>query len=128
MRLGIGYTMESFKTLHCKGGINMDRWVIMNTKKRMTFEEAVIWFARDCTVVYGIRISERGAHEPVYILGASGHYGNIGSQVNYVTDTGNRYGGKGTISIVDEIQVKNGSYKSNGYLNLKEKRRIWVFK
>lgn len=106
----------------------MDRWVIMNTKKKMTFEEAVIWFSRNCTVIKGIRISERGAYESVYILGASAHYGNIGSQVNYVSDTGNGYGGKGKINIVDEIQVKNGTYRSNEDIDLREKRTIWVFK
>lgn len=106
----------------------MDRWVIMNTKKTATLEEAVIWFGSDCTIIQGLRKSERGALKPVYILGGTAHYGNVGDKVGYVTDTGRGYGGKGTIHIENEMNVTGNILIGNPIYSKIQKREIWVFK
>lgn len=106
-----------------------NKWVIMNTKKKMTITEAIVWFgSRNSTLIECQRHSERGLVESIYVIGASSNYGKIGETVDYITDTGKGYGGKGRIKITGIANVHNGAIKNDGYFNMYMKKPIWVFK
>ena len=46
-----------------------NKWVIMNTKKKMTITEAIIWFgSRNSTLIECQRHSERGLVESIYVI------------------------------------------------------------
>lgn len=106
----------------------MGRWVIMNTKKKMTLEEAIKWFEYDCTIIQATRYSDRGTVDKIYILGAVGNYVKNSYNVEYVTDTGNGYGGRGTLQLEGIANYINNRFTTGDNLNLKQKRTIWVFK
>ena len=114
----------------------LNRWVMRNTKQKMNIHQAIEWFNSDkMTIIKARRYSYRGANEIIYIFGAYGSYGkNKGDSVEYITDTGNGYGGKGKLFIEDVLysgtayQNKIMSTQNIMELNEIEKLPIWVFK
>lgn len=114
----------------------MQRVVIMNAKRKMNTAQASEWFACDeLTIIRAIRESERCKKEEIYILGACGNYGiNKGDVVDYITDTGNGYGGKGKLYIFDVMtsgkKYNNQVVFTQNIMNVDEKIKlpIWVFK
>jgi hypothetical protein len=65
----------------------------------------------------------------VFILGATGTYGEIGENVSYVRDTGRGYGQTGACEIQNIIQIDENEIIDEGNgIGVNEKRSLWVFK
>lgn len=112
------------------------RFVIMKQGTKMNIHQAIKWFDSDeMIIIKALRMSERGALETIYILGAAGSYGvNMGDAVDYITDTGYGYGGKGKLRILD-INLSGKRYNNKIMttsnvieLNEKIKLSVWVLK
>jgi hypothetical protein len=109
-------------------GYTPPTWIIMNTKKKKTLDEIVRnWTSDRLTVYYCERHSSQGVIEPVFIAGASGNYGEVGSTVNYVTDTGRGYGGTGRMVILNEFRIETSNPQTYA-TRLNSKLPFWVFK
>ena len=114
----------------------LDRWTIMNTKSKMNIHQAIEWFNIDeMIIIRARRYSYRGANEEIYILGAYGTYGiNPEDSIEYVSDTGNGYGGTGKLFIEDIMssgrKYGNKIMSTHNIMELNEKVKlpIWVFK
>lgn len=114
--------------------MRLNNWVIMNTKQKMTLQEAAKWYeSNELTIIHGARCSNRGAYESIYIIGAGNNcYGHKGEMYNYTTDTGNGYGGTGVIKVYNvtthDLSGKIMSVEDIMQVNEKRKLPVWVFK
>ena len=88
--------------------------VILNTKYKMNGYGAVNWFDSDeFTLIQATRMSNRNVVEPIYIIGAGiGYKLHSGDRIDYITDTGKGYGGKGTL-IINNIYKSGKKYSNN---------------
>ena len=111
----------------------MNKWVIMNTQEKLKLSDVIAWWeSPEGVIIHCIRESNRGKVEDIYILGALGTYIQNGRNVyNYITDTGNGYGGTGKLYILNYMTFHNGmimSVKNPNKINEIKKFPLWVFK
>ena len=113
----------------------INKFVMMNTGKKMNIHQAIEWFdIRHMSIIKARRYSYHGADELIYILGGYGTYCNRGDYVDYITDTGRGYGGRGKLFIEDvlssgtDFKNKIASTQNILELNEVEKLHIWVLK
>jgi Na+-translocating ferredoxin:NAD+ oxidoreductase RnfG subunit len=100
----------------------------MNTKKKKTLEEIVKnWGSDKLTVYYCERHSDKGVAETVFIAGAYGNYGEVGSVIDYITDTGNGYGGTGKMLVIKQFNIDVNNPQTYA-TRLNSKISYWVFK
>lgn len=85
--------------------------IIRNTKKKKSLNQIVNEpHMQNKTVIIGQRVSSRGKVEYIHIISAGSLGLNVGDTVPYISDTGNRHGGNGTIKI---IGIANIDYSKN---------------
>ena len=109
------------------------RWVIMDAKEKVNIYQAMEWWGSDTgVIIHCRRESNRGKVEEVYILGAYGEYVHNGKiDYDYITDTGNGYGGTGKLYTLNYMTFKNNmiiSVKHPDKINEVRKLPLWVFK
>lgn len=82
-------------------------FVIRNIKKKFNIQEAISWYEGSMTIIRGVRFSNRGAAEDIYIIGSGiGYKGlTINNVIDYISDNGIKHTGKGVVRIQNVITV-----------------------
>ncbi|MBO5388428.1 MAG: hypothetical protein J6A59_09845 [Lachnospiraceae bacterium] len=105
-------------------------YVIRNIKNKMNVNEVINWFDYGITIVHAMRISDRGAREEIYVVGARANYGlHLNEFKNYISDTGRGHGGKGKLKVLNLIESDGEMIMSvMNPIKLDENKRmpIWV--
>lgn len=99
-------------------------WVLSQAKDigKKTPLQIAKWFEYHCTIFECERISNGGEHEEVYVV-CAGPCNIKDNNVTYITDTGQGYGGTGSMIIKDYYASSSEIVKTKN-----QKRAVWVFK